>query len=65
MRRNISSFALFLHTALRYNNKKCTWNAIDRKAQSRGYNIYALPDLSEFDGIVMDCTNISDKYYFD
>ena len=29
------------------------------------YNIYSLPDLSEFDGIIMDCTNISDRHYFD
>lgn len=29
------------------------------------YNIYTLPDLSSFDGIIMDCTNISDKTVFD
>jgi len=29
------------------------------------YNIYTLPDLSAFDGIIMDCTNISDKNVFD
>ncbi|MDE6912327.1 MAG: LacI family transcriptional regulator, partial [Lachnospiraceae bacterium] len=29
------------------------------------YNIYTLPDLSSFDGIIMDCTNISDKNIFD
>ncbi len=29
------------------------------------YNIYTLPDLSTFDGIIMDCTNISDKSVFD
>lgn len=29
------------------------------------YNIYTLPDLSSFDGIIMDCTNISDKSVFD
>lgn len=29
------------------------------------YNIYSLPDLSSFDGIIMDCTNISDKNVFD
>lgn len=28
------------------------------------YNIYTLPDLSTFDGIIMDCTNISDKNVF-
>ena len=28
------------------------------------YNIYKLPNLSEFDGIIMDCTNISDKNIF-
>lgn len=29
------------------------------------YNIYKLPKLSDFDGIIMDCTNISDKHVFD
>lgn len=29
------------------------------------YNIYNLPDLSTFDGIVLDCSNIVDKEQFD
>ena len=29
------------------------------------YNIYNLPDLSKFDGIVLDCSNIVDREQFD
>lgn len=37
----------------------------DEKHNYGEYNIYNLPDLSEFDGIIMDCTNISDKNVFE
>ena len=37
----------------------------DEKHNHGEYNIYTLPDLSRFDGIIMDCTNISDRHYFD
>ncbi len=37
----------------------------DEKHNHGEYNIYTLPDLSAFDGIIMDCTNISDRHYFD
>ncbi len=37
----------------------------DEKHNHGEYNIYTLPDLSEFDGIIMDCTNISDRNYFE
>lgn len=37
----------------------------DEKHNHGEYNIYTLPDLSKFDGVIMDCTNISDKVRFD
>lgn len=37
----------------------------DEKHNYGEYNIYTLPDLAEFDGIIMDCTNIADKDVFD
>lgn len=37
----------------------------DEKHNQGEYNIYTLPDLSGFDGIIMDCTNIADKNVFD
>lgn len=40
------------------------WSRDDKHNQGE-YNIYTLPDLSEFDGVIMDCTNISNPYYFD
>lgn len=33
----------------------------DKKHNDGEYNIYNLPDLEKFDGIILDCTNISDK----
>lgn len=37
----------------------------DEKHNYGEYNIYTLPDLAEFDGIIMDCTNIADNDVFD
>ncbi len=37
----------------------------DEKHNHGEYNIYSLPDLAAFDGIIMDCTNIADKAVFD
>lgn len=37
----------------------------DEKHNHGEYNIYQLPDLSEFDGIIMDCINIIDSEQFD
>lgn len=39
--------------------------SLDVKHNDGEYNIYTLPDLSEFDGIILDCTNISDPNRFD
>ena len=39
--------------------------SLDEKHNQGEYNIFALPNLSYFDGIVMDCTNILDRRYFD
>lgn len=33
----------------------------DQKHNDGEYNIYHLPDLDAFDGIILDCTNIEDK----
>lgn len=33
----------------------------DKKYNNGEYNIYNLPDLEEFDGIILDCTNIEDQ----
>lgn len=38
--------------------------SLDEKHNAGEYNIYTLPDLSEFDGIILDCTNISDQHHF-
>lgn len=37
----------------------------DEQHNKGEYNIYNLPRLSEFDGIVLDCSNIVDKEQFD
>lgn len=37
----------------------------DEKHNHGEYNIYRLPELSEFDGIIMDCINIIDKMQFE
>ncbi len=37
----------------------------DQKHNIGEYNIYTLPDLSQFDGVIMDCTNITDKAQLD
>lgn len=37
----------------------------DEKHNHGEYNIYHLPQLSEFDGIIMDCINIIDRKQFD
>lgn len=39
--------------------------SLDEKHNHGEYNIYTLPDLSEFDGIILDCTNISDRNCLD
>lgn len=39
--------------------------SLDEKHNYGEYNIYTLPDLTEFDGIVVDVTNICDKDSFD
>lgn len=44
----------------------CHGNWSHDEMHNRGeYNIYQLPKLAEFDGIIMDCTNILDKTVFD
>ena len=45
-------------------NSHGNWS-LDEKHNHGEYNIYALPELSYFDGIIMDCTNILDMRYFD
>lgn len=45
-------------------NSHGSWS-LDEKHNHGEYNIYSLPDLSYFDGIIMDSTNIVDKHYFD
>lgn len=45
-------------------NSQGNWS-LDEKHNHGEYNIYGLPDLSFFDGIVMDSTNILDRQYFD
>lgn len=37
----------------------------DEKHNHGEYNIYQLPDLSEFDGIIMDCINMIDRKQFE
>ncbi len=39
--------------------------SLDEKHNHGEYNIYTLPDLSEFDGIILDCTNIIDRSHMD
>lgn len=39
--------------------------SLDEKHNYGEYNIYTLPDLSEFDGIILDCTNIRVSSYLD
>lgn len=44
----------------------CYGNWSQGKKHNDGeYNIYNLPDLEEFDGIILDCTNIVDKEQLD
>lgn len=44
----------------------CYGNWSSDELHNKGeYNIYNLPNLSEFDGIVLDCSNIIDKEQFD
>ncbi len=44
----------------------CYGNWSSDELHNKGeYNIYNLPDLSKFDGIVLDCSNIVDKEQFD
>lgn len=37
----------------------------DEKHNQGEYNIYTLPDLSRFDGVIIECTNLSDKERLD
>lgn len=39
--------------------------SLDEKHNYGEYNIYTLPDLSEFDGIILDCTNIRVSSYLE
>lgn len=44
----------------------CNGNwSLDKKHNHGEYNIYTLPDISDYDGIIIDCSNILDKRYFD
>lgn len=45
-------------------NSHGNWS-LDEKHNHGEYNIYTLPDLSDFDGIIVDCANIVDKRYSD
>lgn len=45
-------------------NSQGNWS-LDEKHNHGEYNIYTLPDLSYFDGIIMDCTNILERQYLD